>query len=101
MNSNIEREIKAAKDKAQYDARAKRLLGNKYILAYILQEAVAEFKEESVQTIIGCIENDIRISSVSVEPGETNAERNMEQITGNNTEDKVPDEGTIYFDIMF
>lgn len=36
MNTNIKNEIRAAGNKAQYDARAKRLLGNKYILAHIL-----------------------------------------------------------------
>lgn len=101
MNTNIKNEIEAASNKAQYDARAKRLLGNKYILAHILKETIAEFKEEKIETILSCIEGDVQISSVPVEPGETNCKEKRERIIGDNTEDNVPDEGIIYFDILF
>ncbi len=101
MNTDIKNEVSAAGNKAQYDARAKRLLGNKYILAYILKETIPEFKKRKIDTILPCIEDDIRIASLPVEPGETNRKRGKERITGDNTEDKVPDEGTIYYDIIF
>ena len=101
MNTNIKNEIGTAGNKAQYDARAKRLLGNKYILAHILKETIAEFEEEKIETILSCIEGDVQISSVPVDPGETNHKERKERIIGDNTEDNVPDEGIIYFDILF
>ncbi len=101
MNTDIKNEVNAAGNKAQYDARAKRLLGNKYILAYILKETIPEFKKRKIDTILRCIEDDIQIASTPVEPGETNRKEGKERITGDNTEDRVPDEGTIYFDIIF
>lgn len=101
MNTNIKNEIEAADNKAQYDARAKRLLGNKYILAYILKETITEFKGEKIETILSCIERDVQISSAPVDLGETNRKEKRERIIGDNTEDNVPDEGIIYFDILF
>ena len=101
MNTNIKNEVTAAGNKAQYDARAKRLLGNKYILAHILNETIPEFKGEEMGAILSCIEDDVKIASIPVEPGETNRREEKERIQGDNTEDNVPDEGTIYFDILF
>lgn len=44
MNTEITNALKATSDTAQYDNSAKRLLGNKYILAHILVYTVEEFK---------------------------------------------------------
>ena len=44
MNTEIANAVNAADDKAQYDERAKRLLGHKSILAHILVDTVEEFE---------------------------------------------------------
>ena len=44
MNTEITNAVNAANDRAQYDERAKRLLGHKSILAHILVDTVEEFK---------------------------------------------------------
>ena len=47
MNTEITNALKATSDTAQYDNSAKRLLGNKYILAQILVYTVDEFKGDA------------------------------------------------------
>ena len=113
---------------AQYDVHVKRILSNRYVLAWILKNTTEEFKEVSIKQIAEeCIAGDISISRIKVMPGQTNAEaeenedtengRNIsgedvakgkgreqkrpERILGMNTEDKVPGEGAIYYDIRF
>lgn len=49
-----------------------------------------------VDEIIECIEGEPEVGTKPVNPGETNT-----QITGMNTEDKVPGEGELYYDIIF
>ena len=44
LNSEITNAVKAARNRAQYDECAKRLLGQKSILAHILVNTVDEFK---------------------------------------------------------
>ena len=44
LNSEIKNAVNIAGDKAQYDENAKRLLGNKSILAHILTSTVEEFR---------------------------------------------------------
>ena len=44
MNSELNNALTAAGQKAQYDASAKRLLGQKSILSHILVKTVEEFK---------------------------------------------------------
>ena len=44
MDTDIKMSVKATDTKAQYDNKAKQLLGHKIILAYILVNTVAEFK---------------------------------------------------------
>lgn len=44
MNTEITNAVIAAKDRAQYDENAKRILGHKSILAHILVNTVEEFK---------------------------------------------------------
>ena len=46
MNTELMNTIAAANDKAQYDACAKRLIGQKMILAHILVRTVDEFKRQ-------------------------------------------------------
>lgn len=82
--------------KAQYDANVKNILANKQILAYILKYTTEEFEEYEIPDIISCIESPA-IGEEPVYPGVGQGER----IVGANTEDNIPNEGTIYFDIFF
>lgn len=90
--------------KVQYDEHVKRVLGNKDILAWILREAVEEYQGIPVDKIAGCIEPEIQISEAAVRPGETNtpcAGSQERLVWGNGTEDTVPGEGRIVYDIRF
>ena len=105
MDNEIVYSSKATDQKAQYDASAKRLLGQKIILAHILIRVVEEFKGMDADTVASLIEGEPYISQVPVEPGLTNKEtvdaRTGERIVGLNTENSEIDEGKIYFDIIF
>lgn len=86
----------------QYDEYAKRILSNRYVLAWIIKSTVAEFEGVSVERIATtCISEEISISKVRVMPGETNRKEKQSRIVGTNTEDKVPGEGVVYYDIRF
>lgn len=97
MMNELARDLSYAKEKVQYDTQCKQVLSQKEILAWILQRTVKEFTNMAVSDIIPCIEGTPEVSSVPVNPGETNAEK----ISGMPNEDKVPDEGSIYYDIRF
>ena len=105
MNNEIVYSSKATDQKAQYDASAKRLLGQKIILAHILIRVVEEFKDMDADTVASLIEGEPYISQIPVEPGLTNKDmvdaRTGERIVGLNTESSEIDEGKIYFDIIF
>ena len=100
MNTEITNALKATSDTAQYDNSAKRLLGNKYILAHILVYTVEEFKGMHPMDVVPLIEGEPKIGIVPVEPGLTNV-RNGEKIIGLNTENTEEKEGLIRFDIIF
>ena len=95
--------MSAAGTDAQYDERAKRLLGNKIILAHILVKTVDEFKGMNPEDVVSYIEGEPFISVVPVEPGLTNAEKEKDgqRIVGLNTENTEINEGLIRFDIIF
>ena len=105
MDNEIVYSSKATDQKAQYDASAKRLLGQKIILAHILIRVVEEFKGMDADTVASLIEGEPYISQIPVEPGLTNKEMvdagTGERIVGLNTESSEIDEGKIYFDIIF
>lgn len=103
MDTEIQSAVKAADKKSQYDESAKRLIGNKYILAYILINTVNEFKGIEAGTVAQYIEGEPYISEISVEPGLTNAEKKQQgqRIIGFNSENAEINEGLIRFDIVF
>ena len=105
MDNELVYSADATYQKAQYDASAKRLLGQKIILAHILIRVVDEFKGRDADTVASLIEGEPYISQVPVEPGLTNKETvdsgTGEWIVGLNTESSEIDEGKIYFDIIF
>ena len=103
MDTEIKNAVSAADQDAQYDDRAKRLLGNKTILAHILVKTVDEFKGMDPKEAVTYIEGEPFISVVPVEPGLTNAEKEEagQRIVGFNTENAEINEGLVRFDIVF
>ena len=101
MNTEIKNAVNAAGDMAQYDENAKRLLGNKSILAHILTSTVEEFRDMNPADVEGYIEGEPCISSVPVEPGLTNIKQGGKRLAGLNSESIDINEGTVRFDIVF
>lgn len=103
MNTETKNMVNAADTDAQYDEKAKRLLGNKMILAHILVRTVNEFRGMDPKEAVSYIEGDPFISAVSLEPGLTNVakEKDGQRIVGLNTENTEINEGLIRFDIIF
>ncbi len=104
--TEIKNAVVSAGQKAQYDETAKRLLGQKIILAHILIKTVPEFKGMSPKEVVPLIEGTPMIGSVPVEPGLTNGKngRNKEgneRLVGFNTENGEVNEGLVRFDIVF
>ena len=97
MNTELKNAVKATDKDAQYDTSAKRLLGQKSILAHILVKTVDEFKGMNPKDVVNCIEGTPHISTVPVEPGLTNAasEKNGERLVGFNTENEEINEGLV------
>lgn len=81
--------------KVQYDSEAKKIVADKGILSRIIKETVEEMKDCSLEEIADSIEG-LEISEVPVYLG-----KKAEAIIGMPTEDKVPNEGEITFDIRF
>ncbi len=102
MDTEIKNAIKAADKEAQYDEKAKRILGNKYILANIMIHTIGEFKGMRPRDVVPYIEGEPYISTTPVEPGLTNKDKEKGQrVTGLNTENMEINEGIIRFDIIF
>lgn len=103
MNTELKNAVGATDKEAQYDESAKRLLGQKWILAHILVKTVDAFKGMRPGEVIGYIEGTPQISTVSIEPGLTNQkkETNGRRIVGFNTENGELGEGLVRFDIVF
>lgn len=95
LKTQLSRQIESVGEKddiQKYDEHAKRILSNKYILSYILQRVVDELQGMSIPEIISCIEGEVMVSQLPLMP---------ENILGENQEDSVRREGTIYFDLRF
>ena len=103
MDTEIKNAVSMADQDAQYDDKAKRLLGNKLILAHILVKTVDEFRGMNPKDVVSYIEGEPFISVVPVEPGLTNIEKeeNGQRIVGMNTENAEINEGLVRFDIIF
>ncbi|MDE5699146.1 MAG: hypothetical protein K2I96_17355 [Lachnospiraceae bacterium] len=95
--TNLAQAVEAANDFSSYDTNIKLLLADKQILARILKYAVQEFKEMAVSDIMFSIGDDIDIGIKPLDAGLSNLGR----INLSNTEDNVPGEGKIFFDIRF
>lgn len=97
MRNEFARNLDLAQAKIQYDEQCKKVLGDKNVLSWILQRTAREYAGMNREEIMKCIEGEPEIGSRRVNPGETNAS----QITGMANEDKVNEEGTIFYDIRF
>ena len=83
------------------DEKIKALLADKQILARILKYSVEEFKEYDILEIINRIE-EVEILEVPVDAGLSHKSKNeFGKISGSSTEDNVPGEGVIFYDIRF
>ena len=103
MDKDIKRSISATDKDAQYDEKAKNLLGHKIILAHILVKTIDEFKGMNPKDVVQYIEGEPYISRVPVDPGSTNVEKEQdgEKVIGLNTENSELNEGLVRFDIIF
>ena len=123
MHTEIHNAVAAADQGTQYDESAKRLLGQKSILAQILVRTVDEFKGMNPRYVETLIEGEPYISRIPLEPGLTNQEamraevelkaageakqnigrkvKSGQRITGLNTENQEHAEGLVRFDIVF
>ena len=103
MDAEIKSAVNATEQNAQYDEKAKRLLGNKNILAHILVKTVDEFSGMNPKDVVSYIEGEPFIGSVPIEPGLTNLEKQGkgQRVVGLNTENAEINEGMIRFDIIF
>ena len=111
MDASIKESVKASDKEAQYDEKAKKLLGHKIILAYILVNTVEEFQGMNPKDVVKYIEGEPYISTVPLDPGMTNTKERKEgsiketetpeQVIGLNTENSEINEGMIRFDIVF
>ena len=95
MDKDIKKSISATDKDAQYDEKAKNLLGHKIILAHILVKTIDEFKGMNPKDVVQYIEGKPYISRVPVDAGSTNVEKeqNGEKVIGLNTENSELNEG--------
>ena len=103
MDKDIKKSISVTDKDAQYDEKAKNLLGHKIILAHILVKTIDEFKGMNPKDVVQCIEGEPYISRVPIDAGSTNVEKEQdgEKVIGLNTENSEINEGMIRFDIIF
>ena len=103
MDKDIKKSISATDKDAQYDEKAKNLLGHKIILAHILVKTIDEFKGMNPKDVVQYIEGEPYISRVPIDAGSTNVEKeqNREKVIGLNTENIELNEGMVRYDIIF
>ena len=96
-DTNLAQAVEAANVSSAYDTNIKFLLADKQILARILKYAVLEFKDMAIEDIIDSIGEDIEIGTRPLDAGLSNLGR----VNAASTEDNIPGEGKIFFDIRF
>ncbi len=97
-DTNLAQSIRATNDSdSAYDTNVKCLLADKQVLSWILKYTLIEFADMEVSDIRDCIGDDIGIDTRPVDAGLSNLGRVQETLT----EDNVPGEGIIYYDIRF
>ncbi len=96
-DTNLVQAVEATHDSSTYDTNVKFLLADKQILSRILKYAVQEFKDMSIEDIMASIGEDIEIGTKPLDAGLSN----MGRVSASSTEDNIPGEGKIFFDIRF
>ncbi len=96
-DTNLAQAVEAADDSSSYDTNVKFLLADKQILARILKYAVQEFKDMTVRDIMDSIGDTIDVGEKPLDAGLSNLGR----VNASSTEDNIPGEGKIFFDIRF
>ena len=83
----------------QYDGKAKSILRNRQVLAYILKSVIKGLQDKPLDEIASLIEDDIEVGT-PIEPGLSNKVPSRD-INGLNTENDIDGEGKITYDIKF
>ncbi|MGN0180788.1 MAG: hypothetical protein ACI4DY_15310, partial [Monoglobaceae bacterium] len=96
MNNELKDDLIKSDLEARYDEHVKKLLSNKKTLAWILKYSASEYKDCTINEIVGFIEGTPEISSVGVDPGFTS-----QSIKGSPNEDIIINEGMITYDLRF
>lgn len=89
--------IDVAGDKAKYDSEAKKLVSDKTVLSWIAKYCIKELKDFTLEEIVACIEGEPEVEEIPAYPGK----KKPEAIVGLSTEDKVPNEGEVTYDVKF
>lgn len=98
IKTNLAQTVDAINDSGlTYDTNVKYLLADRQILSRILKYTIEEFRDMDIQDIMDSISDDIEIGTKPVDAGLANLGR----VKGTATEDNVPGEGVIYYDIRF
>lgn len=96
------RSIETADVKAQYDTYAKRIISDRTILSWIAKYTIKELSGYSIEKIRDCIEGEPKVAATPVYPGSRVCRKHeTDAVTGLPTEDKVPNEGTVTYDVRF
>ena len=89
-------QIEVSSEEATLDEHVKNVLAIRPFLARIIKGTVSEAADFSLEEIVDMIEGDPQIGTAAVDAGLSNNPR----ITGMTTEDTVPFEGTITYDVL-
>ena len=97
METKLSKQLDITELKAQYDDACRRVLAEKHVLAWILKYTLEEYKDCPIDDIADkYIEGTPDINNRRVDSEESTSE-----IQGISTDDKSPNEGTIFYDIKF
>ena len=96
MDNELKDDLIKSDLEVRYDEHVKKLLANKKTLAWILKYRAVEYKDCTINEIVGFIEGTPEISSVGVDNGFT-----AQSIKGNPNEDIIINEGMITYDLRF
>ena len=97
VETTLAETIDTAGENAKYDAACKRLLSEKYILAWIMKSCLTEYQDCTVKEIAEkYVEGQPSVESIPVAPDKTNP-----VIRGLRTEDSSQTEGTVTYDVRF
>lgn len=95
MGSFLDNALAIAKEEAEYDRHAKQILSDKELLSRIVHDTIHECESMSLEEIQSGI-GETKVGVVPVTPSKTG-----EAIIGSSTESKIPNEGDVFFDLVF